>query len=105
MLIRGTGSRRKLRADSCQLFLASQILDDAFERGDDFLALDAGLGELQRQVEGLRRRLVAEDVRLRTAWLWFRGFLADRLAGGDAVASEFLDQGDHFLGVALPNYL
>ena len=47
---------------------------------DDLVAFDLGLGELQGEVERLRWRLVAEDVRLRTARLRLRGFLAGGLA-------------------------
>src|SRR5687768_2986691 len=35
------------------LLLASELLNDRFEGGYDFVALHARLGELQRQVEGL----------------------------------------------------
>jgi hypothetical protein len=87
------------------LVLRAQFLDDVFERGDDLVAFDAGLREAKLQLECLAGRLVAEDEGLRAPRLLFGGLFPDGFAGRTAVAGDFFDQGDHFLGVSLPNYL
>ena len=86
-------------------FCARSSLNDGLERLDDFVALDPGLGEPQLQLEGFGGGLVAEDERLRAAGFGFGGLFADVFARRAAFAGDFFDQGDHFLGVSLPNYL
>src|SRR5215471_8830707 len=99
--------KRSELAAASSVLLIPQFADDGLQRLDHFLAIDAGLREPQLQVERLGGRLVFEDVVLRTAGFWLRGVLvlSDGLAGGASVTGDPLDQGDHFLRVALPNYL
>ena len=61
--------------------------------------------EPQLQLERFRRRLVAEDVGFGRPGFGLGGLFPDCLARNAAVAGDFLDQGDHFLRVALSNYL
>src|SRR5207237_6594465 len=84
--------------------LTSQLFDNGLQRFDHFIAIDARLRESQLQPEGLGGRLVAEDIGLRAARLRLGGFFPDGFASG-ASARDLLDQGDHFLWVALSNYL
>ena len=76
-----------------------------FERVDHLVAADAGSGETEFEVEQLGRRPVGEHEVLRPARLGLGGGGADLLARGAALAGDFLDQGGHFLGCLLPNYL
>src|SRR5262245_8051347 len=101
-----TSSSQAPTSAARSLFSCAEFLDDGLERLDDFFLVDARLGETELEPEGLGGRLVAERVVLRSAGLGLGGlfFFADGFSSG-AVAGDFLDQGDHFLGVSLPNYL
>src|SRR5687767_4073444 len=87
------------------VLLFPKLLDDVLQRLDDLVLLHAALVEAHTQVEQFRgrperkrERLGAPRLRLRSG---FAGFLARR----SALACQTLDQRDHFIWVALPNYL
>src|SRR5262249_52736753 len=86
--------------------LLPEVAEDGFERLDDLVARRARLGEGDLEVEGLGRRAVGEDVVLRAADLGFLRRVAELLAGGaGALDGDFFNQGGHFLGGILSNYL
>src|SRR5213075_2613465 len=72
------------------LLRAAKLLQDGFERVDDFIPRGAALGERQLQVEGLGRRPVGKDVVLGTTRLRLGGFLPELLAGGASLARDLL---------------
>src|SRR5262245_52018131 len=82
-----------------------ELSNDRLERGDDFVALDSGLGEAQLQLERFGGGLVAENVGLGPPGLGFGSLFSNRLARDAPFAGDFLHQGDHFLVVSLSNYL
>src|SRR5690606_27588318 len=88
-----------------QLLLFLQFPDDFLERFDDFVALDFAFRKAYMQLELLRGWTECEGERLGTAWLRLRRGLARLLAGRGPFARQLLDERDHFLGLALPNYL
>src|SRR5690606_21956075 len=84
-----------------------QFRDDVLEGGNDLCLVDLGLPELQAQIEGLRGRSVLKDIRLRSARTRSGSHAPCLFARrrGLAVARQLLDEGDHFFGCLLPNYL
>jgi hypothetical protein len=82
-----------------------QVAQDGFEGFDDFVLRRAPLTEAQFQVERLGRRPVGEDEMLRPARLRLGDGLAELLARRAALGGDLIDQGHHFIGVFLPNYL
>ena len=89
----------------CRLATVSELSNNGLEGFDDFVAVDAGFGESELEPERLRGGLVAEDVSFWAAGFGFGGLFADGFARDAAISRYFFDQSDHFLGVALPNYL
>src|SRR5262245_43179982 len=67
------GRGQRPRGPVPRLRLFPQLLDDPLERLDDFVAVDAGLGEAQLKLERFAGGLVAEDVGFRPAGLGFGG--------------------------------
>src|SRR5436309_9684305 len=88
-----------------RLFLFAELANDGFERVDDFVPIDAGLGETQPEVELFGRRPVREHELFGTPGARPRRFLAQLLPRRTALAGNFLDEGRHFLGCILPNHL
>ena len=63
------------------------------------------LRETEAQVERLGLGPEREDERLRPALLGLGGLFAQVLPGRGAALGDLLDEGQHFLRIALPNYL
>src|SRR5260370_19192339 len=84
---------------SSRRLLRFELFDDRLQRFNHLVAIDAGLGEAQLQVEQLGGGFVLERVMLRTPGLGLRCFLADRLPRYPAVPAHPLADCDHFLGV------
>src|SRR6266508_5476329 len=106
---RGRGRRsppRPAASRGGRLFGLAEVANDRFERVDDFVPAGAALGKADFEVERFGRRPVGEDVVLGAPRPRLGGGGAQLLpCGGAALAGEFLDQGGHFLGRILPNYL
>src|SRR5437867_4983058 len=97
----GTGAPRA----GPRLLALAQVAEDRLERVDDLVARCPALVEAESQVERLGRRPEREHVVLRAPGLRLRRRLAKLLARRAALAGDLFDEGSHFLGGLLPNYL
>src|SRR4029079_12770833 len=83
----------------------AQLADDGLERLDHFVPRGAALVEAELEVERLGRRPEGEDVVLRASWPRPGRRLAHLLPCDAALTGDLLDEGGHFLGGILSNYL
>src|SRR5439155_18751715 len=87
------------------LLALAELADDGLERVDDLVAIDAALREADLQIELLGRGPIGEYVLLWPSRLRLRRRLPQLLARGAPLAGDLFNQGGHFLGRLLPNYL
>src|SRR5438445_12926285 len=97
--------RPALYVSSWALLALTEFADDRLERVDDLIAIDAALREADLQIELLGWGPIGEHVLLRPSRLRLRRRLPELLARRAALAGDLFNQGGHFLGRLLPNYL